>query len=166
MAYACRLCGSDPRVYIHSPPVAQGCGLFKGQEATTGEVKGLSEHATPPPLFRPERQCATATNNCFMVTIVVQQIHGPFGSVRNVVMQCSSGDRGLGFTLGDLKIALRGGGGTWTPAEGGGGVGEMGFCVGPFVWCKNGCWRRRCRNTKFWPEKVFSTNNPPPPTFE
>ena len=45
--------------------------------------------------------------------------------------------------LGDLKSALRGGGGgvTWTPAEGGGGVGEMGFRVGPFVLCKNGCWR-------------------------
>ena len=57
---------------------------------------------------------------------------------------------------------------TWTPAEGGGGgVGEMGFRVGPFVLCKNGCWRQRRRNTKFWPEKVFSTNNfPLPPTFE
>ena len=46
---------------------------------------------------------------------------------------------------------------------GGGGVGEMGFRVGPFVLCKNGCWRRRRRNTKFWPAKVFSANNPPPP---
>ena len=50
--------------------------------------------------------------------------------------------------------------------RGGGGVGEMGFRVGPFVLCKNGCWRRRRRNTEFWPEKVFSTNNFPPPTFE
>ena len=32
--------------------------------------------------------------------------------------------------LGDLKL-LCGGGVTWTPAEGGGGVGEMGFRVGP-----------------------------------
>ena len=48
-----------------------------------------------------------------------------------------------GTGLGNLKIALRGGGGgvTWTPAEGGGGVGERGFRVGPFVLCKNGCWR-------------------------
>ena len=58
-----------------------------------------------------------------------------------------------------------GGGGTWTPAEGGrgGGVGEMGFRVGPFVLCKNGCWRQRHRNTKFGPKKFFSTNNSPPP---
>ena len=42
-------------------------------------------------------------------------------------------------TEGNLKIALRGGGVTWTPAEGGGGggVGEMGFRIGPFVLCKN-----------------------------
>ena len=67
--------------------------------------------------------------------------------------------------LGDLKIALRGGV-TWTPAEGGGGGLEKWFRVGPFVLCKNGCWRQRRRNTKFWPEKVFSTNNNPPPPFE
>ena len=83
-----------------------------------------------------------------------------------------AGGRGTSRTssvplLGDLKIALRGGGGgvTWTPAEGGGGVGEMGFRVGPFVLSKNGCWRRRCRNTNFGPKKFF----PPiisPPTFE
>ena len=36
------------------------------------------------------------------------------------------------------------------PAEGvGGGVGEMGFRVGPFDLCKHGCWRRRRRNTHF-----------------
>ena len=70
--------------------------------------------------------------------------------------------------MGNLNIALRGGGGgglTWTPAEGGGGVGEMGFRVGPFVLCKNGCWRQRHRNTKIGPKKFF----PPiisPPTFE
>ena len=68
---------------------------------------------------------------------------------------------------GNLKIALRGGGGvTWTPAEGGGGgVGEMGFRVGPFVLCKNGCWRQRHRNTKFGPKKFFPPIIPPP-TFE
>ena len=61
-------------------------------------------------------------------------------------------------SLGDLKIALRGEGGvTWTPAEGvgGGGVGEKGFRVGPFVLCKNGCWRRRRRNTNFGPKFFF-----------
>ena len=67
---------------------------------------------------------------------------------------------------GDLKIALQGGGGgvTWTPAEGGGGaVGEMGFRVGPFVLCKNGCWCRRRRNTNFGPKKFFPPIIPPPP---
>ena len=72
--------------------------------------------------------------------------------------------------LGNLKIALRGGGGgvTWTPPKEGGGVGEMGFRVGPFVLCKNGCWRQRHRNTKFGPEKLFPPiiPPPPPPTFE
>ena len=66
---------------------------------------------------------------------------------------------------GNLNIALRGGGGggAWTPAEGGGGVGEMGFRVGPFVLCKNGCWRQRHRNTKFGPKKFFPPIIPPPP---
>ena len=65
---------------------------------------------------------------------------------------------------GNLKIALRGGGGgvTWTPAEGGGGVGEMGFRVGPFVLCKNGCWRQRHRNTKFGLKKFFPPIISPP----
>ena len=39
----------------------------------------------------------------------------------------------------------------------------MGFRVGPFVLCKNGCWRQRRRNTKFGSKKVFSTNNSPSP---
>ena len=88
---------------------------------------------------------------------------------RGLVTRCQGFDLIIVFSvknLGGLKIALRGGGGvTWTPAKGGGGggVGEMGFRVGPFVLCKNGCWRRRRRNTKFWPEKVFSTNNSSPP---
>ena len=56
-----------------------------------------------------------------------------------------------------------GGGLTWTHAEGGGGVGEMGFRVGPFVLCKNGCWRQRHRNTKFGPKKFFPAIIPPPP---
>ena len=52
--------------------------------------------------------------------------------------------RNLAVPFGDRKIALRGGGGvTWTPAEGGGGVGEMGFRVGPFVLCK-GEYQTRC----------------------
>ena len=67
---------------------------------------------------------------------------------------------------GNLKIALRGGGGGDMDARRRrGGVGEMGFRVGPFVLCKNGCWRQRHRNTKFGPKKFF----PPiisPPTFE
>ena len=45
----------------------------------------------------------------------------------------------------------------------GGGVGEMGFRVGPFVLCKNGCWRQRHRNTKFGPKKFFPAIIPPPP---
>ena len=71
----------------------------------------------------------------------------------------------IAMALGDLKIALRGGGGgAWTPAEGGGGVvGEMGFCVGPFVLCNSGCWRQRRRNTKFGPKKFFPPIIPPPP---
>ena len=40
---------------------------------------------------------------------------------------------------GDLKIG--GGGDMDARRRKGGGVGEMGFCVGPFVLCKNGCWR-------------------------
>ena len=43
-----------------------------------------------------------------------------------------------------------------------GGVGEMGFRVGPFVLCKNGCWRQRHRNTKFGPKKFFPPIIPPP----
>ena len=78
----------------------------------------------------------------------------------------SGHQRSHGLGQGNLKIAVRGGGGvTWTPAKGGGGVGEMGFRVGPFVLCKNGCWRQRRRNTNFGPKKFF----PPiifPPTFE
>ena len=45
----------------------------------------------------------------------------------------------------------------------GGGVGEMGFRVGPFVLCKNGCWRQRRRNTNFGPKKFFPPKIPPPP---
>ena len=45
----------------------------------------------------------------------------------------------------------------------GGGVGEMGFRVGPFVLCKNGCWRQRHRNTKFGLKKFFPPIIPPPP---
>ena len=62
-------------------------------------------------------------------------------------------------TLGDLKIALRGGGGGGGDMDArrrsGGGLGEMGFRVGPFVLCKNGCWRWRRRNTNFGPKKFF-----------
>ena len=61
-----------------------------------------------------------------------------------------------------------GGGGAWRPAEGGGGeeggVGEMGFCAGPFVLCNDGCW---CEDKepehKFWPKKVFPPKIPPRP---
>ena len=81
------------------------------------------------------------------------------------VCLCLSHAPAASYLQGDLKIALRGGGVTWTPAEGGGGVGEMGFRVGPFVLCKNGYWRRRRKNTNFGPKKFF-----PPiisaPTFE
>ena len=38
---------------------------------------------------------------------------------------------------------------------GGGGVGEMGFRVGPFVLCKNGCWRQRHRNTNHLEERLL-----------
>ena len=41
--------------------------------------------------------------------------------------------------------------------------GEMGFRVGPFVLCKNGCWHRRCKNTNFGPKKFFPPIIPPPP---
>ena len=54
----------------------------------------------------------------------------------------------------------------WRPencSAGGGGVGEMGFRVGPFVFCKNGCWRQRRRNTNFGPKKFFPPIIPPPP---
>ena len=62
------------------------------------------------------------------------------------------------FLLGGPKIALRAGGWHGRPAkEGGGGVPEMGFCAGPFVLCKDGCCRQRCRNTNFWPGKIFFT---------
>ena len=66
--------------------------------------------------------------------------------------------------LGDLKIALRGGGGGDMDARRrrGGGVGEMAFRVGPFVLCKNGCWRRRRRNTNFGPKKFFPPIISPP----
>ena len=56
-----------------------------------------------------------------------------------------------------------GGGGMDARRRRGGGVGEMGFRVGPFVLCKNGCWRR---NTTFGPKKFFPPKSPPPPTFE
>ena len=39
----------------------------------------------------------------------------------------------------------------------------MGFRVGPFVLCKNGCWRQRHRNTKFGPKKFFPPIISPPP---
>ena len=71
--------------------------------------------------------------------------------------------------LGDLKIALRGGGGGGDMdayrRRRGGGVGEMGFPVGPFVLCKNGCPRRRRRTTNFGPKKFFPPIIPLP-TFE
>ena len=71
-----------------------------------------------------------------------------------------------GKALGDLKIALRGGGGDMDARRRrGGGVGEKGFRVGPFVLCKNGCWRRRCRNTKFYClRQVHLTENLPQAT--
>ena len=37
----------------------------------------------------------------------------------------------------------------------------MGFRVGPFVLCKNGCWRRRRTNTNFGPKKFFPPIIPP-----
>ena len=64
--------------------------------------------------------------------------------------------------LGDLKIALRGGGGGDMDARRRRGeVGEMGFRVGPFVLCNNGCWRQRRRNTNFGPKKFFPPIIPP-----
>ena len=60
---------------------------------------------------------------------------------------------------GALKIALRGGGDMDARRRRGGGVGEMGFRVGPFVLSKNGCWRRRRRNTNFGPKKFFPPIN-------
>ena len=38
----------------------------------------------------------------------------------------------------------------------------MGFRVGPFVLCKNGCWRQRRRNTNVGPKKFFPPIIPPP----
>ena len=65
---------------------------------------------------------------------------------------------------GDLKIALRGGGDMDARRRRGrGGVGQMGFRVGPFVLCENRCWRQRRRNTKFGPKKFFPPIIPPPP---
>ena len=67
------------------------------------------------------------------------------------------------LVLGDLKIALRGGGGVDMDARRRrGGVGEMGFRVGPFVLCKNGCWRQRRRNTNFGLKKFFPPIISPP----
>ena len=62
--------------------------------------------------------------------------------------------------LGDLTIAPDGAVGARTPAEGGG-VGEMGFCAGPFVFCHNGCCRQRRRNTNFGRKKFFPPKNFP-----
>ena len=64
---------------------------------------------------------------------------------------------------GNLKIALQGGGGDMDARRRRGGVGERGFRVGPFVLCKNGCWRQRPTNTKFGPKKFFPPIIPPPP---
>ena len=50
-----------------------------------------------------------------------------------------------------------------TPAEGGGGVGQMGFRSGPFVLRNNGCWHQRRRNTRFGLKKFFSTKKISPP---
>ena len=72
------------------------------------------------------------------VESTVPQAQPPFHRVTRQPENCSAG------------VGL-----TWTPAEGGGLVGEMGFRVGPFVLCKNGCWRQRHRNTKFGPKKFF-----------
>ena len=66
---------------------------------------------------------------------------------------------------GNLKIALRGGGDMDARRRRGGGVGEMWFRVGPFVLCKNRCWRQRHRNTKFGPKAFFTPINSPA-TFE
>ena len=72
-----------------------------------------------------------------------------------------------GVRLGDLKIALRGGGGgvTWTPAEGGrgGGLENWGSVSGPLFCVRTDVGAKGTGTQKFWPEKVFSTNNPPPP---
>ena len=38
----------------------------------------------------------------------------------------------------------------------------MRFRAGPFVLCKNRCWRRRRRNTDFGPNKFFPPKMPPP----
>ena len=57
--------------------------------------------------------------------------------------------------LGDLKIALRGGADMDARRRRGGGVGEKGFRVGPFVLCKNGCWRQRRRNTNHLEERLL-----------
>ena len=69
--------------------------------------------------------------------------------------------------LGDSNIALPGGGGggggvARTPAEGGGGVSELGFRAGPFVLCKDGCCPQRRRDTNFGPKSFFHQNFPPP----
>ena len=64
---------------------------------------------------------------------------------------------------GQPENCSAGGGGDMDARRRRGGVGEMGFCVGPFVLCKNGCWRQRRRNTNFGPKKFFPPLIPPPP---
>ena len=58
-------------------------------------------------------------------------------------------------------VCLGGGGGAQTPAEEGGGVGEMGFGGAPFVLCKDGCWRW---STNLGLERFSSPKNFPPHT--
>ena len=71
---------------------------------------------------------------------------------------------------GDLKIPLRRGGGvTWTPAEGGGGgLEKWGSVSGP-LFCVRTDVATKGAGTQILARKFFSTNNappPPPPTFE
>ena len=66
-------------------------------------------------------------------------------------------------SVGRPENCSAGGGVTWTPAEGGGGGWRNGVPCRALCFVSERMLAPKAQEHKFWPEKVFSTNNFPPP---